>query len=134
MTGPVSFQQLRSRHTIERMHLESGNANKEPWTAKLLVPFMIAQHVTDVLTEKALDALAKFLHAIDVALVHFPLDIRARRERRDLFVDLEIPGNIRDKIFDHGKTFERLNRDRFVDRQRVETCLARQTWSTIDFR
>src|SRR5688572_24541447 len=119
------FQQLRSGHTIERMHLESGNANKEAWTTKLFVPLMIPQHVTDVLTEKTLDTLAKFLYAIDIALVHLPFGVRARRERRDLFVDPVIPGNVRNQILDEGKTLHWLNGNWLIHRQRVEARLAR---------
>jgi len=56
---------------------------------------VLAKHVADVLAEEALDALAKFLHAVDVALVHFPFDAGTRLERRNLPVHLVVPGNVR---------------------------------------
>ena len=45
---------------------------QESRTDELVVQVVIAQDVADVLAEEALDALAEFLHAIDVALLHPP--------------------------------------------------------------
>ncbi len=53
---------------------------------------VIAQHVADVLAQKALDALPEFLHAVDVLLLHAPRAVRrvgrARRELLDLLLHL----------------------------------------------
>src|SRR5262249_17921655 len=46
---------------VEWMHLERGGVDQEPRPDELLVQLMLAQHVTDVLTQKALDALAELL-------------------------------------------------------------------------
>ena len=42
---------------------------------------MVAQDVADVLAEEALDALAEFLHALDVLLLHPPGAVGGVRRR-----------------------------------------------------
>src|SRR6266571_1632985 len=116
------------------MHFEPGDSHKEAWTAKLLLLFVIAQHVTDVLAEKAFDALAKFLHAIDFALIHLPFYVWLRRERRNLLVHTIIPGDVSDQILEHRKRLHWLHGDWSIERQRIETRLAGQTWPAVDFR
>ena len=44
-----------------------------------VVLVVIAQDVADVLAQEALDALAEFLHAVDVFLGHAPGAVGARR-------------------------------------------------------
>src|SRR5207237_1952405 len=106
----------------------------EARAAELLYLLVIAQHVANVLTEKAFNALAKLLHAIDLALIHLPFHVRPGCERRNLSVDAVIPGNVGDEILQHRKAFHRLNCDRLVQRQSVETRLAGQSRPSIDFR
>ena len=57
------------------MHFQSGNADEEPWSAKLSALVVIAHDMTHVLAKKTFNTLAKLLHAINVALIHFPVDI-----------------------------------------------------------
>src|ERR1700730_11744962 len=85
------LEQFSSRETIERMHLQPGNANEETRAAKLFLLVVIAQNMTNILAKKTLDALTKFLYSIDIALIHFPSDIGARSKRWDLLVNLIIP-------------------------------------------
>jgi hypothetical protein len=77
------------------MHLERRGVHQESWSNELLVLLMIAQDVTDVLAQEALDALSEFLDPVHVALVHLPGavgEIRLPRfERLDLLFDAEIP-------------------------------------------
>ena len=88
---------------------------------KFLVLVMIAQDVADILAKKTLDALAEFLHAIDVLLRHAPGAVgrvgRARLEFLDLLFHPEIPRDIGDQILHERKGLHRLDRDRLVQRQ-----------------
>ena len=110
------LQHLCARDAVERMHLERGRADEEARSAKLFLLVVIAQDVADILAEEALDALAELLHAIDVALVHLPLDAGARLEGRDLLIHFEIPGDVGHQILDdrkclHGKDGDGLDRE-----------------------
>jgi hypothetical protein len=71
---------------IEWVHLQFGEADEEAWSGVDLVVFVVADHVADVLAQKAFDALATPASAPRRLS---PSDIpRAaalgRRERRDL--------------------------------------------------
>ena len=73
------------------------------------------QDVTDVLAEKALDALAKLLHAIDVALEYSPSSVlgvrRSRGKLLDSLFDLEVPGDIRHQVLNDREGLHGLDRD-----------------------
>src|SRR5437660_7875839 len=56
------LQQLSPIQAIERVHLQTGNANEEARAGELFRLLVIAQHVTDVLAEETFNALAKLLH------------------------------------------------------------------------
>src|SRR5712692_10164834 len=116
------------------MHFQSRDAHKKAWAPELFLLFVIAQHVANVLAEKTLDALAKLLHAIDLALIHLPFHVWLGRERRNLFVDAVIPGNVGDQILQHRKTLHRLYRDWLVKRQSFQPGFASQAWTAVDFR
>src|SRR5262245_50294259 len=75
------LQQFGARQTVEWVHFQPGHAHEEARSAKLVLLLVIAQYVTNVLAEKALNAFAKFLHAIDLALIHLPFNVRLRRKR-----------------------------------------------------
>ncbi len=85
------LQQLSAIQAVERVHLQTGDANEEARTTKLLFLFMIPQDMANVLAEEALDTFAELLDAVDIALVHLPFNIRAWRERRNLPVDSVVP-------------------------------------------
>ena len=57
---------------IQRVHLQRGRINQKSRTDELLVHMMVAQHVANVLAEKAFDALAKLLHPVHILLRHSP--------------------------------------------------------------
>ncbi len=103
------------------MHLKRGIVNIVARTGIPVKELVIAQHMTDVLTEIAFDALAEFLHAINVRLRHTPRSIRhfglARSEGSDALFDLEVPRDIGDEIFNERKGLHRLNGDRPLERR-----------------
>src|SRR5215510_4120591 len=106
------------------MHFQSGDAHEKAWAAELFSLRMIAQHVADILAEKAFNAFPEFLDAIDFALIHFPFSVDRRRKRRNLFVDAVIPGDVGDQVLKHWKGFHRLHSDRFIQWQGIETRFA----------
>ena len=63
---------------------------------------MVAEHVANILAQETLDAFAKFLHAVDVLLLHPPCAVlgvgRPRLEFLDAFFDLVVPGNVGDQV------------------------------------
>ena len=62
------------------MHFQPRGADEKARAAELFLLIVIAQDVADVLAQEAFDALAEFLHAVDVPLVHFPFDARLAAE------------------------------------------------------
>ena len=118
------------------MHFKRGNVDKKSGPNKLLVLVMIAQDVTDVLTQKAFDAFAKFLNAVDVRLLHPPCAVsgigRSRFELFYSFLDFVIPRNIADEIFDRWKRTNGFDRNRLVQRDRVQSRHAHQLWLPVD--
>src|SRR5438128_12514136 len=52
----------RAIHGVQRMHLERGGVDQMARADKPVEQLMLAKHVTDVLAQKALDALSKFLN------------------------------------------------------------------------
>ena len=89
------------------MHFQRGGVNEEARADEFVVLVVVAQDVADVLAEETLDALAEFLHAIDVLLLHAPGAVggigRARLELLDLLFDAEVPRNVGDEVADAGK-------------------------------
>src|SRR6266542_4191422 len=114
------------------MHIQSGDANEEAGTTKLFLLLVIAQHVANIRTQKTFDTFAKLLHAIDVALIHFPRDIRARAEWLNPSVDFVVPGYVSYQISDDRKTLHRLNCNGFIQRQSIQASLACQAGMAID--
>src|SRR5580700_1445380 len=72
---------------VQRMHFESGRIHQKSRAYELFVHVMVAQDVADILTEVALNALAKLLHAFDILLGNAPGAVGriglARLELRD---------------------------------------------------
>ena len=89
------FEILSAAFGVERMHLERGGVNKKTRADKLVMLFVIAEDMANVLTKKTLNALAKFLHAVDVGLLHSPRAVRGvgrpRFEFLDPLFDLVVP-------------------------------------------
>src|ERR1700687_5108414 len=102
------------------MHFQAGDAHEEARATELLNFLVIAQHMAYILAKKALTAFAELLDAIDLALIHFPFDVRPRGERRNLFVDAVIPRDVSNQILEYREAFHRLHGDRLIQRQSVE--------------
>src|ERR1700738_4789554 len=120
------------------MHLERGCKDQKAWPDKLLVQMMIPQNMTDVLAKEAFDALAKFLDAIDVRLGDAPGAVRRVGrpwfEFLDFFLNAKIPRNIGRQIAEDRKGSHGLDRDRLVERDRVQSRHAHELGHAIDFR
>ena len=110
------------------MHLERRGVDEEARPDELLVLVVIAQDVTDVLAEEALDALPEFLHAVDVRLLHAPRAVGrvglARRELLDLLLHAEVPRHVGDEIAHVREGAHRLDRHRLrrVELARAASC------------
>jgi hypothetical protein len=80
-----------------------------------LVLLVVADDVTGVLTQEALDALAELLPALDVGLHHSALAVRVRgcrREGRQLGGLLVVVRHVADQIADHRERTHRRDRQR----------------------
>src|SRR5688572_15793692 len=115
---------------VEGMHLESGGVHEMPRADELLEHLMFAQHVTDILAEKTLDALAELLHALDVGLEDAPRTVRrvrrTRRKRLDGQLCAKIPRHIRHEIPDCRKGTHGLDGDRLGKVELVQASHAHQ--------
>src|SRR5262245_53039521 len=86
---------------VERIHLECRRVQQMTWPDKLREHAMVAQHVTDILTEKTLDALAELLHAFGIDLSHSPGAVGLwsfRLEFLDGLLGLKIPRHVSDEV------------------------------------
>ena len=94
---------------------------------------MVAQDVTHVLTEEALDALAVLINALRVFRQHPVRDrlIRRRRESGDLLVDFVVPRDVRDQVLDQRERAHRPDMDLLIDKL-VDTRLAHQPRPAVD--
>src|SRR5260370_6967344 len=120
------LQHLCSRDAVKGMHLKRSRTDEEARSAKLLLFAVLAQNMADVLAEKALNALAKLLHAVHVALVHLPLDSRPWLEWRDLSIHFEVPGDVSHQILDDGECFHRKDGHGPIHRKGAHPPLAGQ--------
>ena len=105
---PCALPQFRQAvFGVQRVHLQRGGINQKARADEFFVLVMVAQYMADILAEKTFDALAEFLHAVNVLLRHAPGAVRrvrlARIEFLDLLFDPEIPRNIRRQIADARK-------------------------------
>ena len=132
------FQILHAIIRIERIHLQIRCINQEPGTNKLAVHVMVAQHMTNVLTQEAFNALAEFLHAVRIRLLHVPRTIRvirlARFEFADVLLDFVVPRHIRDQIANQRERFHRLHGNGLVERNLTQPRHAHQPRHSVDFR
>src|ERR1700719_707906 len=116
------------------MHFEAGDSNEEARAGELFLLVVLAKDVAHILAEKAFDALAKLLHAVDIELGDFPLHSLAGFESRDFAVDTVIPRNVGDKVVDCGKGFHGQDGDGLVLREIVHARFASQARAAVDFR
>src|SRR5690348_10589860 len=108
------------------MHFKARGADEKARAAERVLFFVFAKDVADVLAQEALDAFAEFLHAVDIALVKLPLGTGPWLERRNLFVDLVIPGNVRNQVSNYREGFHRIDNYGLIERQRIHARLAHQ--------
>ena len=128
---------LRAIARIERVHLERRCVNEMPRADELVEHPMLAQHVTHVLAEKTLDALAELLNALDVGLEHAPRSVRRvrrpRRERLDTQLCAKIPRHVGHEIPDGRKGSHWLDRDRLGKVELIQASHAHQPRMAVDF-
>src|SRR5882672_10435467 len=115
------------------MHFEACGADEKARTAETLVFAVIAKNVANVLTEKTFNTFAKFLDAVNVALIHLPFNAGLRFEGWDFLVDLVIPRDVGDEILDYRKGSERRDYDGLIERERIHTRFASETRAAVDF-
>jgi hypothetical protein len=128
------LEKARAVAAVEGMHFEAGDSNEEARAGELFLLVVFAKDVTDILAEKAFDALTKLLDAVHIQLRNFPFHSLAGFERRDFAVDKIVPGNVGDKVFDSGKGFHGEDGDGLVLREIVHARFAGQAGAAVDFR
>jgi hypothetical protein len=119
---------------VEGMHFETGDSNEEARASELLLLVVFAKDVTDILAEKAFDALTKLLDTVHIQLRDSPIHALAGFEGRNFAVDTIVPGNVGDKVFNSGKGFHGQDGDGLVLREFVHARFAGQAGTTVDFR
>src|SRR5438874_4451759 len=113
----------RAVHRVERVHVEAGQLDEEARPReRALVLLVIADHVTHVLAQEALDALVELLDAIDV-LLHHPVRAVGLRwldaQRRHLPGLDVVVGDVGDQVADERERADRGHRDRLAFREGV---------------
>src|SRR6185437_11051710 len=123
---------------VERVHLQCRNVHEEARPNELLLLLVLAQHVADVLAQKALDAFPEFLHPIHVALLHAPGAIgrigRPRCEALDALLHAVIPRHIGHQILDARERVHRLHRYRLPEIEIAESRHAHEARLAVDLR
>jgi len=115
------------------MHFEAGDSNEETRAGELFLLVVLAKNVTNVLAEKAFDALAKLLDAVHIQLRDFPFHSLTGLEGRDFAVDTIVPGNVGDKVFNAGEGPHWQDGDRLVLREIIHARFAGQAGPPVDF-
>src|SRR5258707_10292069 len=118
------------------MHLQGGHVHEEARADEAVVQTMVPQHVTDVLAQEALDALAEFLDAVHVGLRHAPGPVGRvrwpRLEGLDRLLHREVPGHVRHQVLDQREGLHGLEHDRFVEREVREPAHAHELGHAVD--
>ena len=120
---------------VEGVHVETGEAHHESWTGEVLLGLAIAQDVTHILTQEALDALAELLNPIDILLHHTVLAVGVawpRGEGANPFVLLVVPGDIIGQIANHREGLQWLHRDGLTFFKGVHAGHARESRLAVD--
>src|SRR5260221_13892506 len=85
---------------IERVHLERLRMHEQTRSYEALLQLMVAYDMTNILAKEAFDTLTKFLHSIDVHLIHPPGPVRRVRRARLELLDLHLGAKVRRDIGD----------------------------------
>src|SRR5262249_36821745 len=112
------FDECGAVDRVEGMHVEAGQLDEESRARKrALVLLVVADHVTHVLAEEALDALVEFLNAIDV-LLHHPIGaVGLRRldpQRRHLLGLDVVVRDVGHEVANRREAPDRRHRDRLA--------------------
>src|ERR671916_980945 len=89
---------------VHRVHLQPLVPDEEAWSCELGVLVVGSQDVADILAHKALDALLRFVEALDILLVHGEGRLLAGPERLDALRDLIVPGDVGDQVLYDGES------------------------------
>src|SRR5437867_2640017 len=123
---------------VQRMHLEAGQLDEEAWPRECALVFLvIADDVTHVLAQEALDALVELLDAIDVLLHHPIRSVGLRRldpQRRHLLGLDVVVRDVGDEVADRRKAADRRHRDRLALGEEVHARHAHQPRLAVDLR
>src|SRR5437773_7576949 len=117
------LDEARAVAGVQRMHVEPRELDEEarPGESALLV-LVVADHVTHVLAQEALDALVELLDAIDVFL-HHPVGAvglgRLEAQRRHLLGLLVVVGHVGDEVANEREGPDRRDRDRVAGLEQV---------------
>src|ERR687897_485794 len=88
---------------VHGVHLQPLVPDEEAWSCELRVLVVGSQDVADILAHKALDALLRFVEALDILLVHGEGSLLAGLERLDALGHLVVPGDVGDQVLYDGK-------------------------------
>src|SRR5947208_2345375 len=126
----------RAVHRVQRVHVEAGQLDEEARPReRALVLLVIADDVTDVLAQEALDALVELLDAIDV-LLHHPVRAVGLRwldaQRRHLPGLDVVVGDVGDEVADGRKAADRRHRDRLALLEEIHPRHAQEARLPVD--
>jgi hypothetical protein len=119
---------------VEGVHLEAGQADHKARAHEVVFLVVGAQHVANVLAQKALDTLAEFLGAVGVFLVKAPLGHVGVGGGKgfDFFVLLVVPRHVGDQVANDGEGFERLDDHGLGQVDVVEAGFAHERGFAVD--
>jgi hypothetical protein len=129
----VVLQQADAMEGVKWVKFEPGHAYEKSRAAEFRFCVMLANDVANILAKKTFDALAEFLDAVDIELGDFPVGVLVRAEGGDFFVDLVIPGNVGDQVFDSRKRFHGHDGDGLVLGKIVHARFAGEARAAVDF-
>src|SRR6185437_8548416 len=90
------------------MHFETRGADEKARAAEHVLFVVLAKDVANILAKETFNTLAEFLHAVHIALIKLPRRASSRLECRNLFIDLVVPGNVGNQVFNDRKGFHRI--------------------------
>lgn len=93
------LHKFRAVGAVVGVHLQPGQPDKKAGAGKFGFLFVLPQNVANVLAQKALNALAEFLHPVHVVLKNLGL-FHDGCIGGNFFIYLEIPGYVADQIPD----------------------------------
>jgi hypothetical protein len=118
------------------MHLELRGVYKQSRTDKLFVQLVVAKYVTDILAQKALDALPEFLNPVSIRLSHSPGAVEgigsAGCELPDPLLRAEVGGDIGDQILHRRERAHRLDGHGLLEIELTQPRHAHEAGHAVD--